>query len=271
MDRILKTEVPNGAAMLWWLGQMGLMVKIGKTVVCMEYFATPGYGRQTEPPIPTDGVRGVDAFLGTHDHLDHIDHEAWRTWAVTNPEAKFVFPRAHSVKLSEDGINGGRGIGINAGESVSIGDITIHAVAAAHEFLDMDPDTRLYPYLQYIIEGNGVRIHHAGDTVRYEGMLHEIRQYGKLDAELLPINGRDGKRYRNDCIGNMTFQEAADFAGETETSLVIPGHWDMFSENSEDPDKFADYLDAKYRGRVICKIPKVMEPILITSDSGKEG
>jgi hypothetical protein len=23
----------------------------------------------------------LHVFLGTHDHLDHIDHEAWKIWA----------------------------------------------------------------------------------------------------------------------------------------------------------------------------------------------
>ncbi|MER2105044.1 MAG: hypothetical protein ABS999_24480, partial [Pseudomonas atacamensis] len=48
------------------------------------------------------------------------------------------------------------------------------AIAAAHEFLDRDEGTGLYPCLQYIIEGNGVRIYHAGDTLRYEGMLPKL-------------------------------------------------------------------------------------------------
>ena len=35
----------------------------------------------------------------------------------------------------------------------------------------------------------------------------------------------------------MTFQEAADLAGEVGTVLVIPGHFDMFAHNGEDPAK----------------------------------
>ena len=82
-------------------------------------------------------------------------------------------------------------------------------------------------------------------------------------AELLPINGRDGVRYRSNCIGNMTFQEAADLAGEVGTVLVIPGHFDMFAHNGEDPAKFEDYLAAKYPDGPKCRIPKVMEEIRI--------
>ena len=247
---------------LLWLGQMGLMIKTENTTICIDYYASPDDERQTPAPITAEELIGVDAFLGTHDHLDHIDHEAWKVWARTNPDAKFIFPRMHRRTVQDDGVKESNAIGLNDGESIVIGDFTIHAIAASHEFLDMDPETGLYPYLQYIIEANGVRIHHAGDTVRYEGMLAKVQPFGKIDIQLLPINGRDAKRYRDNCIGNMTYQEAADFAGEVCPEIVIPGHWDMFAHNSEEPRKFADYIDAKYHDRFKCLVPKVMEPIL---------
>lgn len=248
---------------LWWLGQMGLMIKSGNTTICIDYFASPGYDRQTPVPIPAEELKDIDAFLGTHDHLDHIDHECWKIWAKTNPQAKFLFPRKHMDAVLADGVDSNNAIGLNDGESVTIGNITIHAIAASHEFLDRDPETGLYPYLQYIVETNGVKIHHAGDTVRYEGMLSKIKAFGHIDVELLPINGRDAIRYMRNCIGNMTYQEAVDLAAEVGTAVVIPGHWDMFADNSEDPGKFRDYLKAKYNDRIKCIIPKVMEKIKI--------
>ncbi len=246
-----------------WLGQMGLLIKSDNTTLCIDYYAYPDKSRRTLPPIPAEELTGVDAFLGTHDHLDHIDHDSWKIWAKTNPEAKFVFPSAHFKQVLADGVTNDNAVGLNAGESVRIGDMTIHAIAASHEFLDRDPETGTYPYLQYIIEVQGIRIHHAGDTVRYEGMMPQIKSFGDIDVELLPINGRDAKRYRDNCIGNMTYQEAADLAGDVGTGMVIPGHWDMFSHNSADPAEFADYIDAKYHGKLICRIPKVMEDIVI--------
>ncbi len=61
----------------------------------------------------------------------------------------------------------------------------------------------------------------------------------------------------------MTYQEAVDLAGEINPGIVIPGHWDMFADNSGDPDAFADYLDAKYGGRIKSIIPKALEEITI--------
>ena len=58
-----------------------------------------------------------------------------------------------------------------------------------------------------------------------------------------------------------TYQEAADLAGDTGSSMVIPGHWAMFAINCSDPNEFAEYIDAKYGGKLRCRVPKVMEKI----------
>ena len=248
---------------LYWLGQMGFLIKTQNTTICIDYYASPDPERQTPAPIPAEELRGIDLFIGTHDHIDHIDHPAWRIWAKTNPEAKFLFPRMHREAVLADGVKEQNAIGLNDGESIQIWDFVIHAVAAAHEFLGRDERTGLYPYLQFVIEGEDVRIHHAGDTVRYEGMLPKLKTFGPMDVQILPINGRDARRYRGNCIGNMTYQEAADLAGEMSPGLVFPGHWDMFADNGEDPRLFADYVDAKYGERLKCKVPRVMEEIRI--------
>ena len=241
-----------------WLGQMGLQIRMGETAILVDYFASDCPGRTTNAPVPTGEVKGINGFAGTHDHLDHIDRDAWRIWASNCPKARFVFPSIHRQSILGDGIPEEQLLPIDAGQCVQIGDITIHAIPAAHEFLSPDGEGR-YPCLQYIIEGGGKRVYHAGDTLRYEGMLPLLQAFGPIDAALLPINGRDGARYRRDCIGNMTFQEAADLAGELRPGLVIPGHWDMFADNPGNPRAFADYLDAKYGVTVACRIPGLME------------
>ena len=265
MEKVQRTQVPYGSGVLWWLGQMGLLVKLGESVLCIDYYASDSPDRQVPPPVPMEEVSGVDLFFGTHDHTDHIDHPAWKVWARTCPKARFVFPRVHQEKIRADGIEEERCVGLEDGESVRIGEIQIHALAAAHEFLETDPT----PCLQYVIEGNGVRIYHAGDTLRYEGMRPRLQAFGKLDAALLPINGRDARRYANNCIGNMTFQEAADLAGELGPGLVIPGHFDMFAGNSEDPERFAAYLEVKYEGAAPCQVPWYRQPIFIGASAQK--
>ena len=244
LDLVRKTVTPPGTAAAWWLGQMGYWIKMGETLLSIDYYAQDASERRIAPPVPADQVQGIDLFLGTHDHLDHIDRASWRIWKDTCPDAAFIASRAHLPSLErEEGIPAERLIG--------------------HEFLDRDPQTGVYPHLQYLLEGNGVVIYHAGDTLRYEGMLGKLQAFPKIDAALFPINGRDAKRYRSNIIGNMTYQEAADLVGELRPRLSIPGHWDMFEYNGIDPTLFTDYVDAKYADAVPCLIPAYQETIWI--------
>ena len=91
-------------ATLKWLGQMGLLIEFENIKLCIDYYASPDEGRQTPPPIPAEELRGIDVFLGTHDHLDHIDHASWRIWAASCPDARFVFPEAHRQAVLSDGV-----------------------------------------------------------------------------------------------------------------------------------------------------------------------
>ena len=60
-----------------------------------------------------------------------------------------------------------------------------------------------------------------------------------------------------------TRREAADLAGDVRPKMVIPGHWDMFADNSEDPELFKKYIEAKYKDGLVCRIPKVLEKIVV--------
>ena len=54
LETVKKTEVPFGAGCLWWLGQMGLLVKLGETLLCVDYFASPLTERRLPPPLPAE-------------------------------------------------------------------------------------------------------------------------------------------------------------------------------------------------------------------------
>lgn len=248
IEEVNATQVQKGACAFWWLGQHGFVVKLGEDVVYIDAYLSPNPGRRIPPLLKPEEITNATLVLGTHDHIDHIDRPAWPGIATASPGAKFVVPQllrskvAAGVKLSED-----RVLGVDEGLTVSAGGVKVTAVPAAHELLDTDPATGLHPYLGFIIEGNGFRLYHAGDTCMYEGMQAGLRRW-PLDLAFLPINGRDAKRYTSYCIGNMTYQEAVDLAGAIRPGVTVPTHFEMFSGNSEDPQLFVDYVNAKYAG-----------------------
>jgi len=238
--------VPAGQAAFWWLGQHGFAVKLAQTVCYLDAFLSPVEGRLVEPLLQPDEVTNADLVFGSHDHGDHIDREAWPRIAAASPQAKFVVPDLLRDRIVRElGLPDDRVLGLDEGMMIAVGDVSATAVPAAHEFLDCDPQTGRHPYVGFVLEGNGVRLYHAGDTCLYEGMQALLRRW-TFDLALLPINGRDARRLAAGCIGNMTYQEAADLAGVLRPGLTVPTHFEMFAFNGEDPQLFLDYMRVKY-------------------------
>lgn len=240
---IQETETPSGTGAFWWLGQHSFIVKLGGCTVYIDPYLEPSPARQTPPLFMPEEITNADLVLCTHDHLDHIDPYALEGIVRASPEALFVAPRPHRERMLFIGVPESRLRLINADETVEAAAVRVTGVKAKHEFFYETPEG--FPYLGYVFEGNSVCGYHSGDTLVYEGLPATLRRW-RLDVAFLPINGRDAERYQSGCIGNMTYQEAVDLAGELRVGLAVPSHWDMFRNNSEDPQRFVRYLAAKF-------------------------
>jgi L-ascorbate 6-phosphate lactonase len=246
IDDIRTCDVRAGQAAFWWLGQHGFAVKLGRVVCYIDAFLSPVEGRQVAPLLTPEEITNADLVLGSHDHVDHLDRDAWPGIAAASPQAKFVVPALLREKIvGEVGLAGDRVLGVDQDVTIEAGGVSVTAVPAAHEFLDCDPTTGLHPYVGFVLESGGFQLYHAGDTCIYEGMQALLRRW-TFDLALLPINGRNAKRLAAHCIGNMTYQEAADLAGALRPGLTVPTHFEMFAFNSEDPQLFLDYMRVKY-------------------------
>ena len=246
IDDINDCQVSQGQCAFWWLGQHSFVVKLGQSVCYLDPYLTPDPARLVPPLLAPQDLTNATLVLGTHDHGDHIDRPAWPVIAAAAPQALFVVPKLLQQRIAgELKLSPHRVLGVDQDLTVKVNGLSITAIPAAHELLDQDPATGLHPYLGYIIEGNGFRLYHAGDTCLYEGMQPLLRRW-PLDLAFLPINGRDARRLAANCIGNMTYQEAVDLAGAVKPGLTVPAHFEMFAMNSENPQLFVDYLKVKY-------------------------
>lgn len=239
-------ELKKGQSALWWLGQHSFIIKLGATIIYVDPFLSPHESRLVPSLLEPQQITHADLVLGSHDHTDHIDRDIWPALAAASPQAKFIVPELLRQQLSNElQIPIKRLVGLDDNQTCQCGDLQITGIASAHEFLDRDGDTGHFPYLGYVLESNGCCIYHSGDCCIYEGLRAKLKRWS-FDVVMLPINGRDAKRLASGCIGNMTYQEAADLAGTLQPKLTIPAHYDMFAMNREDPSLFADYMRVKY-------------------------
>lgn len=242
----------RGQCAFWWLGQQSFIVKLGDTAIALDPYLSPSPRRRTPPLLTPDELAGaVRLVAASHDHADHLDRGVWPALAQAAPGLRFLLPELLRPRVAAElAIPSERLLGLDDEGALEFEGLHISAVAAAHELLDPDPATGRYPCLGYLLAGHGCCLYHAGDTCLYEGLQAKLRRFRPRLA-FLPINGRDARRLRRGCIGNLTYQEAADLAGALRPALTVPAHWDMFADNAEDPALFADYMAVKYPGLAV--------------------
>lgn len=242
---IAQCQPKQGQCAFWWLGQMGFAVKTANTTLYFDLFLSPLSERLFPPPLRAELIADADIVFGSHDHIDHIDDAVWRAVAQSSPKARFALPAglADAVGARLD-LPKERMVPLRDGETVCVDGVTVSAVATAHEILN-DRDENV----GFVARADGVTICHLGDTCLYEGLASKLKALGPIDLMILPINGRDGRRLHRGFLGNMTFQEAVDLVGEVRPRLAIPAHYEMIEGNTEDPSRFAAYLEIKYPER----------------------
>lgn len=239
-----QTQLKEKSAAFWWIGQMGFIVKIAGKIFYFDPYLAVRETRLVPPLLKPEEVTHADWVFGTHAHSDHIDKTAIPGISSASPRARFVCSRVAKSVITGLGVEDRRIVDLDEGLIFQEDGLKISAIAAQHETFDRHSESG-YPYLCFIVEYAGITLLHMGDTLKYDGISAKLSRW-KFDLVFIPINGRDAERLARRCYGNMTYQEAVDLAGDLQPRLTVPGHYDMFANNSEDPEKFSRYMDVKF-------------------------
>jgi L-ascorbate metabolism protein UlaG (beta-lactamase superfamily) len=240
---IAETPVPAGSVGIYWLGQAGFILRGERTTIAIDVYLSPRDTRRFDPPVTAAELGFVDAFLATHEHIDHLDLPQWPALAAAAPGARFIVPLP-LVERATEAVGGGRVSGAVPGVAISIGGATVTPIPARHgvhmaDAYTFGPVPGEYRHLGYVVDLGGVRVYHAGDTIRYDGMAERIGAL-RADLALLPINGRTPEREAQDLVGNLSAVEAADLAADAGVSAVVPMHYELFAHNI---GRVADLVD----------------------------
>ena len=236
-----------GILNLWWLGQSGFLVEHDGCFLLMDAYLSDSLTRKyagTDLPHVRISERVVDpARLGfvsvatcSHSHTDHMDPDTLRAVLAANPRVDLVVPEAaRGIAAERLGVGSDRLIGMNDGDTRSVGAFVLHALPSAHDVPQAD-DAGNHRFLGYVVEAGPWRLYHSGDTRMYEGLGARLAGF-HLDLGLLPINGWAPERR---VAGNLDAAEAAALARESGMRLVVPHHFDMFEFNTADPRVFEE-------------------------------
>jgi len=250
LDEFQQLRTDSDAVHLWRLGQGGVLIAHGGTALVVDPYLsdslTEKYAETDKPHIritarlvAPEKLAPIDVLLSTHNHTDHCDAATINPIIDENPEIALLVPRANIVQVGERlALPPEHLTPMSDGDVIRFfgrdkSEVAVHAVAAAHEERERNEyDDDLY--LGYIIEIGGRKIYCAGDTVAFPALVQAVTTFAP-DVAFLPINGRGAG-----VAGNMSEQEAAQFAKETGIRCVVPCHYDMFEFNVGDTQEFAE-------------------------------
>jgi L-ascorbate metabolism protein UlaG (beta-lactamase superfamily) len=174
-------------ARLRWLGHSSFRLE-GPTTI---YF---------DPWQLSPGAPAADLILISHEHHDHCSPD---DVAAVRQEGTEIVANAAAAKML-----GGQVAVVRPGEHIEVAGVEIEAVPA------YNIDKRFHPreaqHVGYVVNVEGVRIYHAGDTDHIPEMA-EI----DCDVALLPVSG----------TYVMTADEAVAAAADIEPRVVVPMHY----------------------------------------------
>ena len=248
--KITEAKLTDSQIALWYLGQEGFIIKNKNAYLATDLYLSDyvdqhccqfvDWKRLYPAPVAAESLDFLNVILCTHTHYDHADPWTLPKLAAANPKARFVVPAPAVDTVASYGIAKDRIIAAVADHPIEIDGFTVTPVPSAHEELHTDGCGN-YCELGYLIDAGDVRVFHAGDMCMYDGLIERLQ---KVDVALLPINGRDYFRNKNDIIGNFNCEEAVTLAKEIGAKLLVPMHHDLYEVNRVSPASFVTTLMA---------------------------
>jgi L-ascorbate metabolism protein UlaG (beta-lactamase superfamily) len=197
-----------------WLGHSGFMILGSNKKIYIDPFKI------------SDDLPDADIIFITHSHYDHCSIEDIRK--IARDGTIIVCPADVSSKMSHVD----KKVIINIaeiGSKFQISDISVWPIPAYN--LTKPHHTKEEDWVGYIIEFEGVRIYHAGDT----DLVPEMKQIPQLDIAMLPVGG----------TATMNAGEAAKAALLIKPKLVIPMHYGSVFGSKSDAEIFAKHCTAE--------------------------
>lgn len=238
LQEIKDTKVNEGELAFWHIGQCGFIYKGDVTLyidpMLNDHKDEKGVSaRHFQAPYSPEEAK-ADYVICTHDHLDHIAPETIQGIARVSPETKFIIPAYSISVLQELGVPSERILPMKAKETLKLPGLRVTAIATAHPVHQQDENGCDFS-LAYLVEMNGIKFLHLGDTYLTDQLLEDLKALPQVDLFFPPVNGGDYFRTARNCIGNINAIEAAELAAILKPDLYVPTHFDMFVGNTVDP------------------------------------
>ncbi len=198
-----------------YLGHAGFKIS-GKKIIYID-------------PYDIDETEKADYILITHSHYDHFSPEDVKK---IRQESTVIISRSDVANKLEGDVKV-----VSQGDVLDLDDIKLTAVAAYN--VDKEFHKRAFG-VGFIVEIDGKRIYHAGDT-DYIREMENKKEFGNIDVALLPIGG----------TYTMDAEQAAKAANTIKPKIAVPMHYGEIVGSKKDANKFKELVDKDIKVEIL--------------------
>jgi L-ascorbate metabolism protein UlaG (beta-lactamase superfamily) len=239
---------PDGS--LWRLGHSTLLMKLsGKLWLTDPVFserASPmqwmGPKRFHAPPISIEDLPEIEGVILSHDHYDHLDHDA--VLALAPKVRHFITPLGVGDRLVEWGVNKSKVRQLDWWQTTRLSGVEFVATPAQHFSGRSLSDRNSTLWASWVILGDGLRLFFSGDTGYHAGFKTIGDRYGPFDVAMLETGAYDPQWPDVHMQPHETLQAHLDLRGRS----LLPVHngtFDLAMHSWDDPFERIVELAAK--------------------------
>ena len=226
------------APAMTWIGHATVLVHIaGKNILFDPIFSdyvAPPFGPRRVPPLPIaiDELPTIDVVMISHNHYDHLDEASVRRLASRQQGGPiFLVPLGLKAWFLERGIE--RVQEFDWWQSTQQGPLKITFVPANHWSRRTLTDTNETLWGGWVVEGDGLRLIHTGDTA-WSPLFREIgKRFGGFDMAFIPIGAYSPRWYMG--YVHVDVVEAEEIRVDLNAKRAIGIHWGTYSPLANEP------------------------------------
>ncbi|MFZ1693659.1 MAG: MBL fold metallo-hydrolase [Flavobacteriales bacterium] len=229
-DAAAWAAVPDSAIAVCWFGHSSLLMKVDG----VTFLTDPVFGERASTfsfagpkrfnymqHMRVDLLPQVDVVLLSHDHYDHLDHEA----ILQLKDKRFIAPLGVGAHLEFWGVPAESITEKDWWESVELGSVKL-TLAPSRHFSGRGTTNRFSTlWGSWVLEGRTKRVYFGADS-GYSPSFKEVgERFGPFDLALLEC-GAYNERWSNI---HMMPEETAQAAADVKAKVLMPIHWGKFS------------------------------------------
>jgi N-acyl-phosphatidylethanolamine-hydrolysing phospholipase D len=231
---------PAGNPSLTWIGHATVLVRLaGRTVLFDPIFsdrASPvafaGPKRIVPLPIDIADLPQIDVVMISHNHYDHLDlASVQRLAAMPQGSPRFLVPLGLKAWFTAQGID--RVDEYDWWQATTDGPLTMTLVPVQHWSRRGLTDTDATLWGGWVVEGEGLRLIHTGDT-GYSNDFRDIgERFGGFDMAFIPI-GAYAPRWFMQTM-HVDVADAVQVRADLRAARAIGIHWGTFEGMTDEP------------------------------------